>query len=675
MRCKNAKRSRCALEALEDRQLLSAVIANASENDVVYDSTNHKTWVADYDLAAKALKVQSRVDGGVWSAPTTVDEPGKTGQIASNEVGHYPSISISNNGTVGVAYYDATNADLKLVEANSATGVWQDPQTVESKNVTGLYPSLVYNSNARPIITFFKDASTTDYLRIAIYDGSIWTADVVDSGLGVGRYSSAGIRPNVGWAVSYVTNIDFKYAEQNGSGKTVYDPVDSGTGGSYTSLAFDNSGVPWFSYYYSNDVTSTHKVRVAKRNGSTWDRAAVFNGRGYNTNLWKQASGDMQLAFYDDASNNGGNNARVFNCTSGTWQLATDPSTYLFKGGGSGISAVAGAGGAITFTSGVNIQTGSNPATYANSLQLRDASDAVMGQNWPKVTQSVTSPVPNGSNPGVVFNGSLWLVGTNGSGATRDDVWNSTDNGVTWTNVTAGLSNGAAFGMRFEHQLTVFNGELWVTGGYNGSTYFSDAWHSSDGVTWTQASTGGYTGREMHAAVVNNGRLYVIGGENRLNGLLNDVWSTADGVTWQEETANAFFSPRCAVSAVSYNGRIFVIGGYTGGLSPVSNQVLSSADGANWIQVNGANSTAPLREGGTSLVFDNRIWYLGGRDYGLNQSNIVYYSIDGLNWAQAGTLPEVRSEAAGMVFNDKMWLIGGSVPGQAWSPDVLYSNP
>ena len=69
MRCKNAKRSRCALEALEDRQLLSAVIANATENDLVYDSVNHKTWVAYYDMAAKALKVQSRVDGGVWSAP------------------------------------------------------------------------------------------------------------------------------------------------------------------------------------------------------------------------------------------------------------------------------------------------------------------------------------------------------------------------------------------------------------------------------------------------------------------------------------------------------------------------------------------------------------------------------------------------------------------------------
>jgi hypothetical protein len=674
MHRKNAKRSRCALEALEDRQLLSAVIANATENDLVYDATNHKTWLAYYDSAVKSLKVQSRVDGGTWSAPTTLDEPGKSGQVTSSEVGHYPSIALSGDGAVGVAYYDASNADLKYVQGDSSTGVWADPQLVESKNVTGLYPSLVYNDNKKPVITFFKDADTTDFLRFEISNGTTWTGGVIDDGAGVGRYSSAAIRPGVGWAVSYVSNTEFKYAEQSGTGSNVWATADTGTGGSYTSLAFDKDNNPWFSYYYSNDNTATHKVRIARRDGSNWVLSAVFNGRGYNTNLWKQANGDMRLAFYDDASNTGGNNARVFNYTSGAWQSPTDPSTYLFKGGGNGMSSAAGAGGAITFTSGVNIQTGSAPATYANSLQVRDASDATIGQNWPKVTTSTTSPVPPRSIPGVVFNGSLWLVGNGGTMA-RDDVWNSTDDGVTWTNVTAGLTNGAAFGTRYDHQVTVFNGELWVTGGYDGSNFFSDAWHSSDGVTWTQASTGAFIGRSMHSAVVNNGRLYVIGGQSRFNGILHDVWSTADGVTWQQETAAAPFSPRTGASAVSYNGRIFLIGGYTGGMSPVSNQVFSSADGANWIQVNGGNSSAPTRTGGASLVFDNRIWYLGGRDASMTQSNVVYYSTDGLYWAQAGTLPEGRSEAAGMVFDDKMWLIGGNLPNQIGNQDVLYSNP
>ena len=110
-------------------------------------------------------------------------------------------------------------------------------------------------------------------------------------------------------------------------------------------------------------------------------------------------------------------------------------------------------------------------------------------------------------------------------------------------------------------------------------------------------------------------------------------------------------------------------------MSPVSNQVFSSVDGANWIQVNGGNSSAPMRAGGAGVVFDNRMWLLGGRDSAQNQSTFVYYSADGLNWVQSDVLPEARSEAAAMTDGSKMWLIGGVVPNQTTNRDVLYSNP
>jgi N-acetylneuraminic acid mutarotase len=478
---------------------------------------------------------------------------------------------------------------------------------------------------------------------------------------------------STGWNVSYVTPNGCRFAYQSGS-SIVKEDIDTSGAAAYTSLAMDGNSKPWVAYYRSSDT----RVLVAHKTTSWQTPQSVFGNKGYNVNLWFEPGGtDARLVFKDGATplnQSAHNNVRKFNYTSGAWQSDTDPSTIMFDGVSDQVSAVRGANGAITFTGVASVQTSATP-TYSKYLQIRDEADAGIGQNWPKVTQSTTSPAPTGANPGVEFNGSLWIVGKAGAGVTRDDVWNSTDNGVTWTNVTAGLSNGAAFGMRYQHQLTVFNGELWVTGGYDGSTYFSDAWHSSDGVNWTLASTGGYVERAEHSAVVNNGRLYLIAGFNHNNQLLNDVWSTADGVTWQQDTASAPFTRRSYVSTVSYNGRIFVIGGYTGGMAPVSNQVFSSADGANWIQVNGGNSTAPAREGGTTLVFDNRMWYLGGRDSTMTQKDNVYYSIDGLNWAQAGTLPEGRSEAAGMVLNDRMWLIGGNVAGQTSNQDVLSSNP
>lgn len=678
MHSQEALRYRCALEELEIRRLLSAPFTNAEDNDLVYDPGTQTTWAAFFDTSRQSLKVTSRVDGGDWATPTEVDYPGKPGQVSSTSVGSYPSIARASDGTIGIAYYDSNQGDLKYVKRNWQTGLWEAPTTVESAGTTGKYPSLVFNSNKKPIITFFKDADTEDYLRIRIFDGLTWlTNDTLDTGLGVGRYSSVAMRPGVGWAVSYVTNTDFRYVEQTLLGHTSPVTVDSGTGGSYTSLAFDGSNNPWFSYYYSNDNTGTRKVRIAKKIGSAaWSLSAVFNGRGYYTNLWFEPNGtDARVVFYDDASNTGGNNARRFNYTSGAWQAQTDATTYLFNGGGSELSAVRGAGGAITFTSVNNIQTSSAPA-YSKVMQIRDQADGGIGKTWPTVTQSTSQYAPAGSNPAVSFGGNLWVVGQDLSNQNRDDAWYSSDNGVTWVNVTAGLTGGAAFGARWGFQLTVFNNELWLTGGSYGVAYYGDVWHSSDGVTWTQAASSAFAARSGHGAVVNNGRLYVIGGYNSTNGRLNDVWSTADGVTWTQETAAAGFTARENISTLSYAGRIWVVGGDVGGLSPVSNEVWSSADGSNWLQANaGGNSSAPMRTGASAMVFDNRMWILGGRDSAYNPSNLIYYTLDGANWVQSATLPDARSEAGGVVFNDKMWLIGGFVPARGTNNEVLYSNP
>jgi hypothetical protein len=218
---------------------------------------------------------------------------------------------------------------------------------------------------------------------------------------------------------------------------------------------------------------------------------------------------------------------------------------------------------------------------------------------------------------------------------------------------------------------------MWVTGGQLNGIGFGDAWHSADGVTWTRAALGAFPARAGHGALVDpdNGRLYVIGGYSTVH-RVNDVWSTADGVTWQQDTASTNFSPRENFGALFYAGRMWVIGGDVDGASPVSNEVWSSADGVNWLQANaGGNSNAPMRTGVTAMVFDNRMWILGGRDGAYSPSNLIYYSLDGANWAQTGALSDARSEAGGVVFDNKMWVIGGVVPSRGTNNDVLYSNP
>ena len=93
--------------------------------------------------------------------------------------------------------------------------------------------------------------------------------------------------------------------------------------------------------------------------------------------------------------------------------------------------------------------------------------------------------------------------------------------------------------------------------------------------------------------------------------------------------------------------------------------VWSSADGVRWERV---LERAPWRHADlpTSLVFDDRMWMMGGwhlgRLPGASGGDEVWFSRDGAEWeratSRAGWTP--RLGAAGAVFNGKMWILGGS---------------
>ena len=78
------------------------------------------------------------------------------------------------------------------------------------------------------------------------------------------------------------------------------------------------------------------------------------------------------------------------------------------------------------------------------------------------------------------------------------------------------------------------DGNLYVIGGYDGN-YRNDVWRSSDqGVTWESVASGNrFSDRSGHTSIVDNdGNLYVIGGYD--GSRKNDVWRSSDqGVTWE----------------------------------------------------------------------------------------------------------------------------------------------
>ena len=227
----------------------------------------------------------------------------------------------------------------------------------------------------------------------------------------------------------------------------------------------------------------------------------------------------------------------------------------------------------------------------------------------------------------------------------KNDVWSSVD-GKTWTQETV----AADWSPRALHQALSHNGRIYVLGGSRGEygEYKNDVWSSADGQNWSlETDDADWSVRSGHQALSHKGRIYVLGGLYVYGGdgpdsgsnTKNDVWSSEDGKTWMLETGNANWPARDLHQALSYKGRIYVLGGVSGGDSDNEeslNDVWSSADGQTWT-LETDDADWPVRENYQALSYNGRIYVLGGFYYdeeGDNDDlrNDVWSSVDGQTW-------------------------------------------
>src|SRR5208337_4597873 len=76
---------------------------------------------------------------------------------------------------------------------------------------------------------------------------------------------------------------------------------------------------------------------------------------------------------------------------------------------------------------------------------------------------------------------------------------------------------------------TVFDNRLWAIGGSKGHTMLNDAWYSTDGIQWTEATPAAeFAPRAGQASPVYDNRMWVIGGTDPTH-VMNDTWYSTDG--------------------------------------------------------------------------------------------------------------------------------------------------
>jgi len=92
------------------------------------------------------------------------------------------------------------------------------------------------------------------------------------------------------------------------------------------------------------------------------------------------------------------------------------------------------------------------------------------------------------------------------------------------------------------------------------------------------------------------------------------------------------------------------------------------------------NAEFSKRFGHTSIVFDSKIWVIGGveenQNGGFNLKRDVWFSADGATWsvANSGAQFEGRTGHSSFVMNGKMWLIGGTIGSGIRANDIWSSS-
>jgi N-acetylneuraminic acid mutarotase len=199
---------------------------------------------------------------------------------------------------------------------------------------------------------------------------------------------------------------------------------------------------------------------------------------------------------------------------------------------------------------------------------------------------------------------------------------------------------------------------------------------SLTGSYWMQsaASAGSY-GRSGHASAVFNNKLWMITGAitpmSALFITTNEVLSSSNGSDWIYSSIPPPFGARFGASSVVFDNKIWLIGGWP------AFDVWYSSDGENWNQVPTLETAFAGRGKHTSIVFDGKIWVIGGlssdNSYSLND---VWYSSNGANWTKATSSASFgpRNSHSSVVYNNNMWVIGGDAGSGPFAEDVWYST-
>lgn len=283
-------------------------------------------------------------------------------------------------------------------------------------------------------------------------------------------------------------------------------------------------------------------------------------------------------------------------------------------------------------------------STSANTALTND-------YQWSIVTAD--AGYPKGYNyPVFVVNDQMWALNNGG--------WVSTD-GKSWTKTTLPESSlKSAF-----QDYVFFKGQVYALGTMQGNvenmTLTSRIARTRNFQNWevlTERSN--LPDRVFYGSVVFRDKIWLFGGWDGKK-YYNDIWNSDDGVVWKRVAEHAAWSARnVGIVLIFHNKLWFHGGGVNDGErsnNPNSeNETWTSDDGVNWTQL---KTKFEDHLSGTPVVYDEKIWLIGGNRNDGKFENAAFVSPDGVTWQRQPAPWSPRGGVAAWVYGDKLYMTGG----------------
>lgn len=206
---------------------------------------------------------------------------------------------------------------------------------------------------------------------------------------------------------------------------------------------------------------------------------------------------------------------------------------------------------------------------------------------------------------------------------------------------------------------------------------------------WTKVTDKAeFAPRDGAGALVFRNRMWLLGGWNKRDKVVfpkicnSEVWSSQNGAKWRLENPQAPWEGRHTAGYVVYQNRLWIVGG-DANQGHYQNDIWSSADGVKWERICDNVPWSP-RVLHHTVAFDNKIWVMGGQTLPkfVAAAEEVFYSdvwnsSDGVKWLKvADKLPWAPRGMIGgsVVFKNRIWLLGGGTYDTPKKPNRIFYN-